>query len=62
MFAFGGDGALLHRWWNGTEWVQWEVVTEAPHGDAVSCVWTADRLDVFVASRGRGVWYRSFAM
>jgi len=49
-------------WWNGTEWVQWEVVAESPHGDAVSCVWTADRLDVFVASRGRGVWYRSFAM
>ena len=24
VFATGRDGALWHRWWNGSEWVPWQ--------------------------------------
>jgi len=40
-------------------WVEWEVVADAPRGDAVSCAWSSGRLDVFVATRGGGLWYRA---
>ena len=59
VFAFGADGRLRHRWWDGREWVQWEIVADAPPGDAVSCAWTGERLDVFVATTGGRVWYRA---
>ncbi|MEA2660745.1 MAG: hypothetical protein QOH08_317 [Chloroflexota bacterium] len=59
MFAFGTDGRLRHRWWEGTRWVDWEVVPDAPRGDAVSCAWSGTRLDVFVAKRGADLWYRA---
>ena len=58
MLAFGADGRLRHRWWDGTRWVEWEIVPDAPAGDAVTCTWSGDRLDVFVATRGGALWYK----
>ena len=59
MFAFGTDGQLRHIWWDGTRWVDWEIVPDAPQGDAVSCAWSGRRLDVFVATRGAELWYHA---
>jgi hypothetical protein len=39
--------------------VEWEIVADAPRGDAVSCSWSGGRLDVFVARRGAELWYRA---
>jgi len=41
--------------------VDWEIVADAPRGDAVSCTWSGDRLDVFVTERGRALSYRALA-
>jgi len=57
VFAFGTDGRLRHCWWDGSRWVDWEIVAGAPPGDAVSCAWSGRRLDVFVATRGADLWY-----
>jgi len=41
VFAIGIDGALRHRWWNGTRWVEWQDVAGAPRaGRAVACAWS----------------------
>jgi hypothetical protein len=48
---------LRHVWWDGTRWVEWEIVAGAPRGDAVSCAWSGRRLDVFVSSHAAELWY-----
>jgi len=50
------EGAVCR---DGTRWVDWEIVDDAPQGDAVSCAWSGRRLDVFVATRGAELWYHA---
>jgi hypothetical protein len=52
---------LKHRWWDGTRWVEWQVVSGAPKGERVSCTWSGDRLDLFVTSPSGELWYRPLA-
>jgi hypothetical protein len=59
VFAFGSDGQLRHVWWDGSRWVDWEIVAGAPRGDAVSCAWSGRRLDVFVTAKGAELWYHA---
>jgi len=51
---------LRHRWWDGAQWVEWHAVPGAPAGERVSCVWSGDRLDVFVTAGSGELWYRAF--
>ena len=59
MFAFAADGQLHHTWWDGSRWVEWEIVAGAPRGDWVSCAWSGRRLDVFVGTHGADLWYNA---
>ena len=60
VFATGGDGALLHKWYDGVSWRGWESLgghlTSAPA--AVS--WASGRLDVFARGPANDLihkWY-----
>jgi hypothetical protein len=58
VLAPGDDGRLWHRWWDGTEWVPWEVIAGAPGGvTAVAASWVGDRLDVYAVGADRSLWY-----
>ena len=62
VFAIGTDGMLRHRWWDGARWVEWREVPGAPRGGrAVSCVWSGERLDVFVWGDDGGLHYADLA-
>lgn len=62
VMAFGSDGSLWHRWWDGKRWVPWQLVEGAPAGDAVSCSWVGDRLDVCVRGDSGVLWYRALGL
>lgn len=58
VLAAGDDGAIWHRWWNGTEWVAWERVGSAPAlVTAVAADWVGSRLDVYVRDTTGTLWY-----
>lgn len=62
VFAVSTHGSLQHRWWDGKEWVPWETVSGAPRGgEAVTCTWVGERLDVFVWGADREVWYSALS-
>lgn len=62
VMAFGSDGSLWHRYWDGNGWVPWRRIDGAPAGDAVSCAWVAGRLDVYVRATGGELWYRALPL
>ena len=60
VFYRGGDNALWHRAWNGSEWTGEEklpsIMTSAPA--AVS--WGPDRIDVFYRGADNALWHRAW--
>lgn len=59
VFGRAGDGALVHRNWNGERWSDWvrlggRLVSEpAVHA-------TRDRIDVFGVGTDRGLWHKTW--
>jgi hypothetical protein len=60
VFARGAENRLVHKWWNGQTWSDWEslggVINSRPH--AVS--WGPDHIDVFVRGTDNAFWLRRY--
>jgi hypothetical protein len=57
-FARGTDGAMYHRWWNGSAWGGWEslggIITSEPN-----CVsWGPNRIDCFARGTNGAMYHR----
>jgi hypothetical protein len=57
VFAEGTNGALYHKWWNGTSWSGWQSLggklTSAPGATA-----TGNQIGVFVAGTSGAIYYK----
>jgi hypothetical protein len=57
-FVVGGDGAMYHKWWDGSAWSGWEsrggYCISAP--GAVS--WAPNRIDTFVIGTDRAMYHQ----
>lgn len=62
LLARGGDGALWHRYWNGTTWSNWGSLggVLAPGSGAGSVSWNTNRHDVVTRGVDNGVWHWSW--
>lgn len=47
LFAIHGDGTLRDRYWDGTEWHDWESLGKNFTGQPAAAARDADRIDVF---------------
>jgi uncharacterized protein YvpB len=56
-FVRGVDGALWHRWRDGTGW-HWESLGGIPTSDASAVSWSSGRIDVFTRGFGGTLWHR----
>jgi hypothetical protein len=66
-FVRGGDKAMWHIAWDGTQWGRWESLGSPPSGgipnagilDAPKCVsWGPNRLDCFVRGADNAMWHK----
>jgi peptide methionine sulfoxide reductase MsrB len=48
VFAAGADGQLIHKWWDGSAWSDWDRIGGAFHGNPAAVSWGTKRIDVFV--------------
>ena len=47
VFARGNDGALIHKWYDGSNWLGWESLGGHLTSDPSAVSWASGRLDVF---------------
>ena len=60
VFAKGGDGSLIHKWWDGAAWWGWESLGGSLSADPGVVSWGRDRLDVFIRGTDNALWHRWF--
>jgi len=59
-FVRGGDNALWHRSWDGTNWSPWESLGGVVTSDPSAVSWGPNRIDIFVRGTDNAIWHRSF--
>jgi hypothetical protein len=60
IFAVGGDGALIHKWYDASGWHGWESLGGQLTSDPSVVSWASGRLDVFARGPGKDLihkWY-----
>lgn len=60
VVARGLDGAVWHRWWDGTSWQGWASLGGSCQGAPAICSWGNGRLDVFTVGLDSHVWHKWF--
>jgi hypothetical protein len=62
IFVVGIDGALYHKWWDGSAWgpsvTGWESLGGVCASSPAAVSWAPDRLDVFVIGTDGALWHR----
>jgi hypothetical protein len=58
LFARGVDNALVHKWWDGERWSEWENLGGALSSGPAVASWGAGRLDVFVRGNDNSLYHR----
>jgi hypothetical protein len=62
VFVVGTDGALYHKWWDGTSWGPSQLTSERLGGVIVgqpsAVAWGPDRLDVFVVGTDGALYHK----
>ena len=60
----GTDGALYHKWWDGSQWgpsaTTFEYMGGVILGDPTVSSWDHDRLDVFVIGTDEGLYHKAW--
>jgi beta-glucosidase-like glycosyl hydrolase len=60
VFARATDGSLLHKWWDGTAWHDWESLGGRIVGDPAPVASGFASLDVFVRGIDNHLWLDSY--
>ena len=64
IFMTGTDGALYHKWWDGSQWgpsaTTFEFMGGEILGDPTVASWDHDRLDVFVIGTDEGLYHKAW--
>ena len=60
VFARGGDGALWHRMWDGTNWQPWESLGGGLGSGPGSIAGSPTRIDVFIRGLDGALWHRQW--
>jgi hypothetical protein len=58
VFAKGTDGAVHHRWWDGTNWGGWESLGGIITTNISATAWGANRLDLFVGGTNNAMFHK----
>ncbi|HEX7288151.1 MAG TPA: baseplate J/gp47 family protein [Candidatus Angelobacter sp.] len=64
IFVVGSDGALYHKWWDGSQWGpsvgDFEYMGGVVVGDPAVASWGHDRLDVFVVGTDGALYHKAW--
>lgn len=64
VFVVGGDGALYHKAWTGTQWLPsvtgYDGLGGIIVGDPAVASWDHDRLDIFVVGTDGGLYHKAW--
>jgi hypothetical protein len=58
VFVRGLDGAMWHKWWNGSSWSDWENLGGALTTDPDCVSWSLNRIDCFVRGVDNALWHK----
>ena len=62
LFTVGTDGALWHKWWNGSAWrpsaTGWESLGGVCASRPAAVAWAPNRLDLFVVGTDGALWHK----
>ena len=57
-FARGTDGAMWHKWWNGSSWSGWGSLGGLIQGAPAAVSWGPNRIDCFVRGMDNAMWHK----
>ena len=57
-FVIGGDGALYHKWWDGSSWSGWEYQGGYCISAPAAVSWAPNRIDTFVIGTDHAMWHK----
>lgn len=60
IFAAGADGALWHKWWDGSRWGGPESLGGVLTTEPAAISWGPNRIDVFVRGSDDALWHKSY--
>ena len=62
VFVRGTDGAMYHKWWDGTSWGPSASAFENLGGDIIGCPrpvsWASNRLDIFAQGTDDAMYHK----